>query len=113
MTALWSTSAAMGPRPSLAMMGAVLRRDAEGVKRVAADIGWANEAYRKPGGVRDYFANYNIQFESARRNAAGYCRSWPCRPPYDYLPPQYEEDARQNAQRWVEISKRYPEHAAR
>ena len=37
----------------------------------------------------DAMASYNIQLEKIRINAAGYCRSGPMRPPYNFMPDDF------------------------
>jgi hypothetical protein len=46
------------------------------------------------------FPQYNIQFEKARIDAAGYMRCGPPRPPYTDLPEQWQQAAVSNAAAW-------------
>lgn len=106
-TACWATAASMGPEPSLAMMGAILSRDAVRAKEVAADIRWAGEPLRDLIADAEAFASYNIQIEKARINAAGYCNAGPVRPPYDVLPERYREQAEECGRRWRQLRAKY------
>ena len=105
--ACWATAASMGPAPSLAMARAIRDRDGARVQAVAKDIGWASEPLKIVTSDPEIFASYNIQIEKLRIEEAGYCKPGPMRPPYDYIPPDYEKAARECGRRWVEICKRY------
>lgn len=106
-TSCWATAAAMGPEPALAMMDAVTRNDAAGVKAVAADIAWAHETVKEIIGNPEIFALYNIQLEKIRIDEAGYCRAGPIRPPYDFMPENYIEGARECGRRWRKLCEKY------
>ncbi len=108
-TALWATSASMGPQVIVKMMDALKRRDMDLFEKIAADLKWSGQPIMKPDGIipSGRFGSYNIQFEKLRFEASGYCRPGPGRPPYDTMPENFAEDARENARRWVEVNKRY------
>nr|ART40134.1 K171 [uncultured bacterium] len=106
-TACWATAAAMGPSPSIAVMRAVRDRDNDRMKKVSADIAWANEPVKPMLENPELFASHNIQLEKHRIDAAGYCKPGPVRAPYDYMPPEHEKAARECGRRWAEICKRY------
>ena len=106
-TSCWATAAAMGPEPALAMMDAVTRNDAAGVKALAADIAWAHETVKEIIGNPEIFALYNIQLEKIRIDEAGYCRAGPIRPPYDFMPENYIEGARECGRRWRKLCEKY------
>ena len=106
-TSCWATAAAMGPEPALAMMSAVTGNDAAGVKAIAADIAWAHETVKEIIGNPEIFALYNIQLEKIRIDEAGYCRAGPIRPPYDFMPENYIEGARECGRRWKKLCEKY------
>lgn len=106
-TSCWSTAASMGPEPVLAQMKALLAGDTDGVKKVAKDLAWAREPIIDLTTDPELFATTNIQLEKIRIQAAGYCKAGPIRPPYDFMPDEYAERARQNAQRWRELCAKY------
>ena len=106
-TSCWATAAAMGPEPALAMMSAVTGNDAAGVKAIAADIAWAHETVKEIIGNPEIFALYNIQLEKIRIDEAGYCRAGPIRPPYDFMPDNYIEGARECGRRWKKLCEKY------
>jgi dihydrodipicolinate synthase/N-acetylneuraminate lyase len=106
-TAVWATSASMGPAPIVALMDSLRRKDVERFEKIAADLEWCGEPIMRPGGVISELARYNIQFEKLRFEVSGYCKPGPCRPPYDILPEHHAAATREHARRWVEISKRY------
>ncbi|MFM2128761.1 MAG: hypothetical protein RL477_307, partial [Pseudomonadota bacterium] len=106
-TSCWSTAASMGPEPVLAQMKALLAGDIEGVKKVAKDLSWAREPIIDLTTDPELFATTNIQLEKIRIQAAGYCKAGPIRPPYDFMPDDYADRARQNAARWRELCAKY------
>ncbi|MEE8518147.1 MAG: dihydrodipicolinate synthase family protein [Dehalococcoidia bacterium] len=99
----WSTAAAMGAEPVVALMEAMLEGDAEGIERVGADI----EAV--PGWIakREDFHLYNTQAAKARFRAAG-CDYGPTRAPYhDPLPEAWQQAAEAHGKGWIELRKKY------
>ena len=70
-------------------------------------MNWASEPVIPIAQNHEVFAAYNIQIEKIRMEAAGYCRPGPLRPPYDVIPPEYEEAARECGRRWAELHRRY------
>lgn len=110
-TACWSTSSACGPQPALALMEAILARDWPRAKEIDADLKWAYEAMAPPG-KQSEFGSYNIQWEKARMQEAGYCKPGPFRPPYNVIAPDWAECARENGRRWSQLEKKYAETRA-
>lgn len=105
--ACWATAAAMGPAPAIALMDAILRRDAGEIDRIAKELAWANEPLKPIIGNPEIFASYNIQLEKIRINEAGYCRCGPVRPPYDHTPADYAAAAREGGRRWATLQQKY------
>ena len=106
-TACWATAAGMGPAAVVAMMDAVLKSDKTRVDSIAAEMSWANEPVKPIFRDPEVFAQYNIQVEKTRINAAGYCNSGPTRPPYDDLPEAYHAAAVECGQRWAQLQKKF------
>ncbi len=106
MTALWATAASMGPQPCLALMDAIEAKDLDRAGEIAKDLLWANETFI-PDNSFEEFNKYNLQLEKIRFNEAGYCNAGPIRPPYDVIPEQYVENARECGRRWAELVKKY------
>jgi hypothetical protein len=73
---------------------------------VAVIGGGANETFI-PGGNLEEFGKFNLQLEKIRFNEAGYCNAGPIRPPYDLVPKDYAEGARECGRRWAELVKKY------
>jgi dihydrodipicolinate synthase/N-acetylneuraminate lyase len=92
----WATSAAMGPQPWVAAMSAMAGGDRERATKLLEAIDGV------PLPVPDWttFPQYNVQFEKARIDAAGYIRCGPPRPPYIDLPEQWRHAAVSNAAAW-------------
>ena len=91
---LWSTSASMGPEPSVAFSNAINQGDAERIKEIDQGIKSIPRFMPDP----DWFAYYNVQVEKARFNAAGYIKAGPTRAPYshDDLPDDWKAAAEAN-----------------
>lgn len=105
-TALWATAACMGPQPCVALMDAIDAKDFDRAAEITKEIAWANETL-VPGSIEE-FGKFNLQLEKIRFNEAGYCNAGPIRPPYDVVPAEYAEGARECGRRWAQIAKRYP-----
>lgn len=105
-TALWSTAAAMGPEPALALIEAIERGEAARVEELSRDIAWANEPIAHLIADQTIFASYNIQIEKVRIDAAGYCAAGPIRPPYHVMPEEYRAAAAEAGHRWHELCER-------
>jgi hypothetical protein len=103
--ACWSTSAAMGPQPAIALMEAVTAQDSARIKEIGAEIDWTTETFFPPD--RAQFGLYNIQLEKLRMVSAGYCTPGPIRPPYDVVPDDYAEGALEAGRRWAELVAKY------
>jgi trans-o-hydroxybenzylidenepyruvate hydratase-aldolase len=112
-TACWSTAASMGPEPVIAEMRALLAGDAQAFRNVSKDLSWAREPISELVADPDLFATYNIQMEKIRIEAAGYCKAGPIRPPYNVMPEEYAELARENARRWRTLCEKYASALAR
>lgn len=106
-TSCWSTSASMGPEPSLALMRALHDHNTEQQAAIAADIAWAGQPLQVVTQDPVRFAAYNIQLEKTRIAEAGYCRPGPIRPPYHVWPEKFAEAARECGRRWRELRPKY------
>ncbi|GAA0514644.1 hypothetical protein GCM10009097_35100 [Pigmentiphaga daeguensis] len=102
-TACWATAAAMDPAPSIALMRALARGDKEPARLLVEAIGWANAPIEPLVANPELFAQYNIQMEKTRINAAGYSRCGPVRPPYQDFPEELAAAARECGRRWAAI----------
>jgi dihydrodipicolinate synthase/N-acetylneuraminate lyase len=97
LTALWATSAAMGPEPWVTLISSQQCGDAARALTAMEDL----ESVPLAIPNRDDFPKYNIQFESLRIARAGYIRCGPPRAPYYDLPPEWADAAEANAKAWV------------
>ncbi len=102
-TTCWSTSAAIGPEPLVALMDAIKRDDESTIDAIQEDIrslpAWPHE-----GGTH---AEYNVQFDKAFMNATDYIHPGPSRAPYRDLPPGWKEAAEAYGRGWAAMRQRY------
>ncbi|HLH23609.1 MAG TPA: dihydrodipicolinate synthase family protein [Chloroflexota bacterium] len=106
-TACWATAASMGPQPVVALMDALLSGDMARAKQISDDCAWAGQPVDHIIESPEVFASYNIQLEKIRIDAAGYCKAGPVRPPYDVMPEEYAEQARECGRRWAQLCQKY------
>ena len=104
-TTCWIPS--VGPQPAIALMHAVAARDWSRAKAVAEDIRWAVEPHHVITGSQEVFASYNIQMEKLLMEASGYCEPGPIRPPYDVMPEDFAEAARESGRRFAKLREKY------
>jgi dihydrodipicolinate synthase/N-acetylneuraminate lyase len=104
-TACWS--ATMGPRPATAMMNAIATGDMARAKEISDELHWAGEPIRPYVSSFEVFAQFNIQLEKVRMEEAGYVKAGPMRPPYNYMPKEMEEAARENGRRFAQLEQKY------
>jgi trans-o-hydroxybenzylidenepyruvate hydratase-aldolase len=104
--AFWSTEAAMGPEPVLALRDALDAHDYETAKAITRDLNYIMETFIPKEGHGE-FAKYNIQLEKIRMNEAGYCNAGPIRPPYHVVPKDIEEGGRECGRRWKALRPKY------
>jgi dihydrodipicolinate synthase/N-acetylneuraminate lyase len=98
----WSISAWMGPWPLLRMRDACFAGDWETAKEICLEI---NRRYRTPGRPGDLFWRENVH--KLEINEAGYCVAGPLRPPFRNIPQEISEHAKQQAQEWKDLCKKY------
>lgn len=104
-TAAWSTSAAAGPEPIVALLNAILDDDFQKAEAVWEDI------HSVPGMMPreefSHFPEFNVQVEKVRFNASGYVKAGPSRAPYQDLPDHWRRQAETHGKAWAELCKRY------
>ena len=88
-------------------MKALAARDAQQAKAVAADIAWAVEPHHVITASQEVFASYNIQLEKILMRASGYCNPGPIRPPYNVMPENFAQAARESGQRFATLREKY------
>ena len=99
----WSISAWMGPSPLLRMRDACFAGDWETAKEICLDI---NARYKTPGRPGDLFWRENVH--KLEINEAGYCVAGPLRAPFQIIPPEIHEHAKQQAEEWKKLCAKYP-----
>lgn len=110
-TAIWSTQAALGPEPSLALMRAIDRGDAARVEAVIADFEEV-PPYVPPGAMKDFdytddFARYNTQVAKWRLNVSGVIKAGPMRPPYTDLPEEWKAQVEKEVKGFAALRAKY------
>ena len=99
----WSISAWMGPWPLLRLRDACFAGEWETAKQICLDI---NTPYKTPGRPGDLFWRENVH--KLEINEAGYCVAGPLRPPFQNVPGEIFEHARQQAEEWKKLCAKYP-----
>lgn len=102
-TACWSTSASMGPEPALALMAAMRAGNIAAAEAISKDLHWVGETVLPLIRNPEVFTMYNIQIEKTRFSTSGYCDPGPIRPPYDFMPEDIAEAAREVGRRWAQL----------
>lgn len=99
--AAWSGGAACDPAPVIALRDCLLNEPPD-LQRAAALAERIAEATFPmfPRGSFHEFSKYNVPIEKIRMDAAGYLTAGPSRPPYDVIPEEYAENAREAGRRW-------------
>jgi trans-o-hydroxybenzylidenepyruvate hydratase-aldolase len=110
-TAIWSTQAALGPEPSVALMAAIGSGDPATVEAVIEDFQRV-PPYAPPGAMRnrdlyDDFARYNTQVAKWRLNVSGLIKAGPLRPPYHDLPDEWKRQAELEVAGFKELREKY------
>lgn len=104
--ACWSGSASCGPRALVAMARLIRAGDRDGAASISQQLQEASAGFFPQGSFR-LFANYNVQLEKIRIDAAGYMRAGPCRPPYTHCPTEYAAGARESGRRFAALNAKY------
>jgi len=104
--ATWTGSGHVGMAPLVALRNAMQSGDDETARRITLEL---RDAYSTlfPHGDFHEFSIYNIQLEKARFNAGGLFNVGPCRPPYQYLRPDYAEGAELSSKKYAALQEKY------
>jgi trans-o-hydroxybenzylidenepyruvate hydratase-aldolase len=110
-TAIWSTQAALGPEPAVALMAAIDGGDPAQVTAVIDDFK-AVPPYAPPGAMdkHDYtddFARYNTQVAKYRLEVSGLIKAGPLRPPYQDLPESWKAQVALEVAGFAELRAKY------
>ncbi len=110
-TAIWSTQAALGPEPAVALMAAIDSGDAARVRGVIDDFKQV-PPYAPPGAMdrRDHtddFARYNTQVAKYRLEVSGMIKAGPLRPPYQDLPQSWKAQVELEVAGFAELRAKY------
>ena len=106
-TACWATASGMNPLPAVALMQALEQGNQVAIDTLVAAIAWATAPIEPMVSNPELFAQYNIQMEKTRINAAGYSQCGPVRPPYGDFPEEYAAPARECGKRWAQLCQAY------
>lgn len=110
-TAVWSTQAALGPEPIVALFAAIEIGDTPRVREIIADFR-SVPSYAPAGAManRDHtddFARYNTQVAKWRLNASGLISAGPPRPPYTDLPDEWKRQVKLEVEAFASFRARY------
>jgi trans-o-hydroxybenzylidenepyruvate hydratase-aldolase len=103
-TACWTHAVQLGPIH--AMLDALKKRDLVKAKEIQKDFDWASSTHTPPLAEGE-FAQFNIQLEKIRTDAAGYAKAGPSRPPYHLIPANRAEGAKEAGRRWKQLAEKY------
>lgn len=103
--ACWSSSAACGPEPAMALAEALTAGHTDRAHDLTRRITHTYETFLA---VQDFaeFSKYNIPLEKARFDAAGFMKAGPARHPYHLAPDQYVAGAAESGRRWADLSRK-------
>ena len=105
---MWSTSSCMGPEPVVALWEAIDQGDEERIKEIEADLHSVPSPMPSREDFMEFLPKYNVQFEKARFNAAGYIKAGPPRPPYrEPLPDHLQKASEEHGKGWAQMRKKY------
>lgn len=110
-TAVWSTQAALGPEPFVALMAAISAGDDSLVSEIVADFRRV-PPYVPAGAMAnhdwtDSFAQYNTQVAKWRLNASGLINAGPPRPPYTDLPDEWKRQVEREVVAYAALRQKY------
>lgn len=110
-TAIWSTQAALGPEPMVALMAAIDSGDAGRIDAVAADLAsippYVPDGAMANRDLTDGFAKYNVQVAKYRLNVSGLISAGPPRSPYVDLPEDWKRQVEREVAAYAELRRRY------
>jgi trans-o-hydroxybenzylidenepyruvate hydratase-aldolase len=112
-TATWSTQAALGPEPCVALMAAIEKGDPDAVEAVIDDFRQV-PPYVPRGAManfdyQDDFARYNTQVAKWRLNVSGVIKAGPLRPPYTDLPEEWKRQVEKEVRAFAALRAKYAE----
>ena len=109
-TAFWSSSAACGPAPAIALRDLVAQAKRDGNWSAAEALSQEISAALLPivcYGDMTAFQVHNTALEKGRMNAAGWMKAGPNRPPYHLVPEHIAGFARTGGELWAALQKKY------
>lgn len=110
--ATWSGGVACDPAPVVALRDALLQQPANLDRARQLTDAMAEATFPMfPNGSFHEFSKYNVPIEKIRMDAAGYLTAGPSRPPYDVIPEEYAENAREAGRRWRTLAESVRERA--
>ena len=112
-SAVWSTQAALGTEPLVALFDAIQKDEAAEVEAIIEDFR-AVPSYVPAGAMakRDWtdgFAQYNTQVAKYRLNVSGLIKAGPPRPPYTDLPDEWKQQVELEVEGFAALRAKYRE----
>lgn len=109
-TAFWSSGAACGPAPVIALRDFIADAKRTGDWSKAKTLSEEMTAATMPivaYGDFNEFQIHNVALEKIRMNAAGWMNAGPNRPPYHVIPDRIRQFAETGGKAWAELEKKY------
>lgn len=115
--AVWSTQAALGPEPFVALLEAATKGDDAAFDAVVADFRqvppYVPEGAMSNRDLTDDFARYNTQVAKWRLNASGLIAAGPPRPPYTDLPDAWKAQVEREVAAYADLRAKYADGGGR
>jgi len=109
-TAFWSSSAACGPAPTIALRNLVAQAKRDGDWSAAETLSQEISAALLPivcYGDMAAFQIHNTALEKGRMNTAGWMKAGPNRPPYHLVPEHIARFAHTGGEMWAALQQKY------
>lgn len=115
-TAVWSTQAALGPEPLVALLEAIRAGEPAAVQAIIDDFRkvppYVPEGSMAKRDHTDLFAQYNTQVAKWRLDVSGLIKAGPPRPPYTDLPDDWKRQVADEVEAFAALRAKYRDRAA-
>jgi 4-(2-carboxyphenyl)-2-oxobut-3-enoate aldolase len=109
--ACWSSYVNCGPSPALAIQKAIETQQWDTAKAITKDLTWAQEGMIRNNNFGQWLED-KIPFMKRRFEAAGYIKTGPVLPPYQYITPERDAYAQELGRRGAKLQAKYARTAS-